>query len=430
MIAAPEDVDEAVGVDAGQVGRAHVSLIADLRRTDLEHPFGVDAEHLAGVGVDDAQVISGLDPADAALLGVPEPLVIRHVPPGHRSAELGGRIGDENPGSVAGEELVAIGGVERRGATHDRTQTRQIGGVGVRLEHHAQRSGNEGGGRRAMTTDQIDPPVDVESFEHRERAPVVHRQQHAKQPAEMGERRVHQGNPPPKLWLLDRSAGLVVLRPDQHVFEGGVTQVDALGRSRRAARQHAYGDSGALCRHRRLAGGPGHGDACAEIVHRDGDCLRRTVHIREVECRQIVGGSDEDAEVESGHILAGALRSTPRIDRHHAPAGTQHAEHRADDARAGAQQHAHLHPGSGLAPGSGLTPGLAHRITHGVDGRREVTPRVPTPVELDGVGVGTDAQDGVDAFGDRRLGHRIRGVVMGSGFAFTSAMPTGLPTRV
>ena len=247
VIAAPEDVDEAVGVDAGQVGRAHVSLIADLRRTDLEHPFGVDAEHLAGVGVDDAQVISGLDPADAALLGVPEPLVIRHVPPGHRSAELGGRIGDENPGSVAGEELVAIGGVERRGATHDRTQTRQIGGVGVRLEDHAQRGGNEGGGRRAVTTDQIDPPVDVESFEHRERAPVVHRQQHAKQPTEMGERRVHQRNPLPKLWgrvFAVGTAFLVVLRPDEDVFKGGVAQVDALGRSRRAARQHAYGDSG------------------------------------------------------------------------------------------------------------------------------------------------------------------------------------------
>ncbi len=165
LVAAADDEQEAVGVDAGQVGRAHPVAVADVVGPDLERPLGVGAEHRARVGVDDPQLAPGVGPPHAAPLRCPVGAVVGDVPPGDAPAELGGAVGDQDGDAVARREGVGVGGIERGGSRHHRPEAGEVGGVGIGLEHHPQGGGHQAGRGRSVPAHGVHPPVDGEPLE-------------------------------------------------------------------------------------------------------------------------------------------------------------------------------------------------------------------------------------------------------------------------
>jgi hypothetical protein len=113
------------------------------------------------------------------------------------------------------------------GTRHHRPHAREIPRVEISVEHHPERSGTRltvfGRCRRTAG-----PAVDRESLEQRDPAPVEHRLEHAEQPAEMRQWRIHDHHAfaETELGALVR---LVVLRPLHDPLEHRVAEVDARG---------------------------------------------------------------------------------------------------------------------------------------------------------------------------------------------------------
>ena len=156
---------------------------------------------------------------------------------------------------------------------------------------------------------------------------------------------------------------------------------------------------------------------CGEVVDGDG----RGAGILGHEVAEVVGLAHHDGEVERGDVGAGAVATPAGVDRHHAAAGAEHAEQRADRRRVVAQEDADLEAGPVDERGDRL------------DGLRELTPRAPPLLVLDRTGRRIDGDDPGDAVRQSSGGigrHRSLGSGRGGGCSATSAMPIGLPSRV
>ena len=151
LVGAAEDPEEAVGVDAGEVGGADPrAVVAELRGLHLEQALRVGAEHAAVVGVDDAQL--------AARRARGRRCRASSVQNRRWSARF--QPATPPPNSVAAYEpstgmpYLAVNASASSGTsgavpeTTDRTLL-EVGGVDVGVEHHAQRGGHEARGRRA-----------------------------------------------------------------------------------------------------------------------------------------------------------------------------------------------------------------------------------------------------------------------------------------
>ena len=92
LVGAPDDPDEAVGVDPGEVGGAHPLVGAELRGPGPRATRRRRHRDRCRLGVDDPQRAPGVRAADAAPLGRAELLVVGEVPPRDPAAELGGAV--------------------------------------------------------------------------------------------------------------------------------------------------------------------------------------------------------------------------------------------------------------------------------------------------------------------------------------------------
>ncbi len=94
-----------------------------------------------------------------------------------------------------------------------------------------------------MAPHRVDPSVDGEALEEHDPASVEHCLHDAEDPADVNQRSVDDDDALTQPQVV--VAGLlVVLRAAHHQFERLVAEVDPLGRSGRAAGQHANGDAG------------------------------------------------------------------------------------------------------------------------------------------------------------------------------------------
>ena len=254
--------------------------------------------------------------------------VVGQVPAGDAAAELGRGVGAEHGDPVLGHERIGVVGRERRRPRDDRADAAQVRGVDVGLEHHPQRRGHEARRRRAMAANGVDPAVHREAFEQRERAAVGDALQDAEQTAEMDERRVDDRDAGAQA-KLGVAIGLVVLRAGEHAPKRLVGEVDALGRTRRPARQHLHGDAaGASARCGRLRG----------AHHVDGADRRRERRASSTRPRGRRASRDPPArrrrrELERRDLVADPLGPALRVDRDDARAGAQRAEHEGDRRR-------------------------------------------------------------------------------------------------
>jgi hypothetical protein len=170
------------------------------------------------------------------------------------------------------------------------------------------------------------------------------------------------------------------------------------------------------------AGRPGpDGDGTGEVVDLD----ERGRGGRVDERPEVVAAAGEEREVEAGDVLPGALHAPPGVDGDQAAARAQHAEHDPDLRGPVAQQH----------PDGGAR--ARHEVGDGLDGRAQLPPGPPAPLELQGRRHRFDAGDGGDPFAERvpvdvASRHRILGsrLLTPRPRCFASAIPIGLPTRV
>ena len=415
-VGATDDPEEAVGVDARQIGGADPrGVLAELRGLHLEQPFRVGTEHAAVVGVDDAQRTARVRATDAAALRGPELPVVGQVPAGDAAAELGRGVRAEHRNSVLGHERLGVVGRQRRGARDHRADAAQVGGIDVGLEHHAQRGGHEARRRRPVAADGVDPGVDREALEERERAAVADALQDAEQTAEVDERRVD-----------DRDAGaqakrrvaigLVVLRADEDAAERLVREVDALRRTGGAAGQHLHGDARRAATDRRRRG---------RVARR-----RPRRRARRASSRRPSGPTSRSrssgspaTQGSSSDAISRRVRSSAalRVDRDDARAGAQRAEQERDLGRSVAQQHADARARDRECAATDSTVAA------------ELAPRAPATFELDRRRRGIDGEHRGDALAElvRRVAHqRILGGRRGCGERAASALPIGLPSRV
>ena len=363
-------------------------------------------------------------PADAAPLVGPELPVVLHVPSRHAATELGGGVGDQDGDAVLGHERVGVVGVEGSSARHHGAEAAQVVGVEVSLEHHAQRGGDQAGRGRAVPAHGVDPPLDAEALEQGEGAAVAHALEHAEEPAQVDERRVHDGHAAAQAHGAV-AVRLVVLGPDQHPFERLVPEVDALGRAGRAAGEHAHGDAGPrVVRRSALRRAGGDGERLGELGHGGGGGARPLGH----QPGQIDRVARHDGEVERGDVVAGARLAAARVDGHDAAPGAQHTEEQPDRSRPVAQEQADL------------VAGPLHQRARLGDGFGHVAPAPPRALELDRGRARVESQDlGQTCREPARLGgrarpgdvaHRSLGSRRVGGCSATSAMPRGLPSRV
>ncbi len=216
LVGATEDPEEAVGVDAREVGGADPrAAVAELRGLHLEQPLRVGAEH--------ARRLSG-STTRSSQPGCARPTLPRFAA---QNCWWSARFQPATPppNSVAAYEpstgmpyfaMNASASSGESGAvpeTTERTLLRSRG-IDVGLEHHAQRGGHEARRRRPVAANGVDPAVHREALEQRERAAVVHALEDAEQAAEVDERRVddRDAGAQPQLGV---AIGLVVLRADE-----------------------------------------------------------------------------------------------------------------------------------------------------------------------------------------------------------------------
>ena len=115
-------------------------------------------------------------------------LAVRQVPARDAAAELGRRVRRKHGHAVLFEEGVGVLRREGRGAGDDRLHAREVGGIEVRVEHHAQRGRNQADGARLVAPDRVDPRFDRKPFEQAEGASVADRREDAKQSAQVHHR--------------------------------------------------------------------------------------------------------------------------------------------------------------------------------------------------------------------------------------------------
>ena len=363
LVGPADDPEEAVGVEAGQVGGAD--------------PAAVRPELAAFTSSRPSSSVPSTCPSCSSTTRSSQPAWARptlprlvaqycswsaQVPPGDAAAELGGGVRDEHRDAVLVREGVGVVGRQRRGARHHRADAAELGRVEVGFEHHAQRGGHEAGRLRAVTADGVVPAVDGEALQQRERPAVVDALEDPEQPAEVDERRVDDGDAGPQPGVLV-AVGLVVLGVDEDALERVVGQVDPLRRSGRAAGEHADGDVGphvvgsparALRRSRRPR-------ARRQLVERRS---WSSTAVGPTSVVEIVGRPDDAREVERGDVVTGAIDAAVGVDRDDAAAGAQHAEQEADVSGPVAQDDADLRAG------------LIDVRGHGLDGRAELAPRL------------------------------------------------------
>ncbi len=194
---------------------------------------------------------------------------------------------------------------------HHRAEAGQVGRVEVGLEHHAQRGGHEAGGGRAVAADRVDPALDREPLEQRERPAVADALQHPEQAAEVDERRVDDGDARAQAGRRVL-VGLVVLGAGEDALEGVVGEVDALRRPGRAAGEHAHRDAGSA-RRRRWRRRSGRRDPGRDLERQprsvDRDPGRPGVVGDE---GGEVGGVAGDRPARSRAAMSARVRSTPR----------------------------------------------------------------------------------------------------------------------
>ena len=330
---------------ARSVVRIH-AVVAELGRLDLEQALGSGRERRpapeSSSGSTTRSSQPGVRPPDAAPLLGPVALVVGEVPSGDAAAELGRRVRDEHRDPVPGGERVGVVRRQRRRARHHRAHAGEQRGVDVGLEDHPQRGGHEADRLGLMAPHRVEPAVDGEAFEQRERPAVVDALEDPEQSAEVDERRVH-----------DRDAraqaqpvvlvGLVVLRADEDPFEGRVGQVDPLGWPGRAAREHPHRDPGPA--------GPvavvvvtGRDDALAEVDRAKRRRSRRLRSLGDVGL-EVVGLADDEPEVQGLDVGARPGDAALGVDRDDAPTGAQDPEQEPDRGRAVPQDHPDLEAG-------------------------------------------------------------------------------------
>ena len=159
LVGAAEDPEEAVGVDAREVGGADPrAAVAELRGLHLEQALLVGAEH---GGRRRGRRRAARSPAWARptlpRLVAQNCSVVGEVPAGDAAAELGRAVGDQHGDAVLAVERVGVG--RASGAVPETTERmlREVVRVEVGVEHHAQRRGHEARGRGAVAADGVDP---------------------------------------------------------------------------------------------------------------------------------------------------------------------------------------------------------------------------------------------------------------------------------
>ena len=214
----------------------------DLVGANLAQPHRPPGEGVAGGLVDDPQLAARVRTAHAAALLARELLVVLQVPSGDAAAELGGRVRREHRHAVPGGERLGEVGIERRGPRHDGLHAGEVGGIEVGVVHHAQGGRDEAHGAGLVSPHGVDPWLDREPFEQRERPTVGDRLDDAEQPTKVDHRRVHDDHAGAESQLFLR-VRLVVLRALHDALERVVGEVDAARGTGGAAREHAHGDA-------------------------------------------------------------------------------------------------------------------------------------------------------------------------------------------
>jgi hypothetical protein len=216
-----------------------------------------------------------------------------------------------------------------------------------------------------------------------------------------------------------------VLGADEDSLQRTVGEVDPLGWSRGAAREHSHRSAPPPG-----LGGSSRGDSRAG---RDGEHRSELRHSGRSgvptfgdQVSQVQRIAGQDGQVKGGDVLSGAVPTPGRVDGHHAPSGTQNPEQKAHGHRVIAKQEAYL-----------ITRALdqCRCLRHGVG---ELSPRAPRPTEFDRVGTRIHRHDVADPAGEssRRQIHRSFGSAWSEGPGLSSertrnsAMPRGLPSRV
>ena len=196
LVGAAEDPEEAVGVDAGEVRRAHPAAAApSCAGLHLEQALGVDAERGRRVSASTTRSSQpGCARPTLPRFVRPEASVVGEVPARDAAAELRRGVGGEHGHAVLRRERVGVVGVERRRPRDDRAEALEVCGIEVGVEHHAQRGRHEAGGGGPVAAHRVDPAVDREPLEQRERPAVADALQHPEEPAEVHERRVDDGD--------------------------------------------------------------------------------------------------------------------------------------------------------------------------------------------------------------------------------------------
>ena len=337
-------------------------------------------------------------------------LVVGEIPAGHPAAELGRRVRDEDGYAVPVEERVGVVRVEWRRTGDHRADAREVVAIEIRVEHHAQRRRHEAHGAGAVTADRVDPLVDAEALKQAERATVVHALQEAEQPAEVHHRRVHDRHAAAQP-NLDVGVALVVLGAVEHAGEGLVGERHALGRTRRAAREHLDRHSGRAARSvdRRVAV---HGDG-TELVAGEPPHLGRAA-------LEVVGLAGDGRDVERLEVGEHPLHAAVRVRGDHAGSGAQQPEHQADLRWTVAEQDR-----DALA--------RLDEWRDRIGGGAEVAPGVPSMVELERVGGRVEREHLGDPFRECRQPaphQRSLGSGRSGPRSATSALPIGLPSRV
>ena len=263
-------------------------------------------------------------------------------------------------------------------------------------------------------------PSTVNRSSRRERAAVDDALQHAEQPAEVHERRVDDGHAACAAAGRRSRVRLVVLGADEHPLEGLVGEVDALRRAGRPAREHPHRDARPARRRRAVPGPRRRPRASAPSSVDARPSWRRA---RRAPGRRGRRARRRARAGRGRRCRRGCGRAAAGVDRDDAPAGPQHAEQRARSTTAGCAAGS---PTS--APGAATSAATASTVA------AELAPGVPPPLELDGAG----AAGSMASTSAMRADSPAPGVASSqprlrpsaAGRSATSAMPSGLPSRV
>ena len=140
VVGPPEDPEEAVCIDAREVGGARPRVA---RRAVRPSPRAVRVCRRPTTSPSLSETTRSWQPGWARptlpRFAAPERAVVREVPTGDAAAELRRAIGDEDRDPVAREERVRVVGIEGRRAADHGLEARQVLRVEVGGEHHAQR---------------------------------------------------------------------------------------------------------------------------------------------------------------------------------------------------------------------------------------------------------------------------------------------------